>query len=108
MAIQGKPRILSQDLDSGLTEYFYYDPDKDGIVIETVQDVSGIMEYNKATYAQVDERAGWKGDMHHVGKIPMVMYFMLKRQGILDDQERLRAWLNDSANSGFRTRPGRV
>lgn len=114
MAIQGKPRILSQDLDTGITEYLYYDPDTDGITIHAVQDVKPIMEANKAMYAATDERAGWKGDLHHVASIPLLQYHLLVRQGIITwggdikDPGRLSKWLNDNVNRGFRTRPGRV
>jgi hypothetical protein len=46
--------------------------------------------------------------MHKVGSIPMSIYHELQKQGILQDEKRLKKWLNDPDNRVFRTRPGRV
>lgn len=110
----GPARVLSYDPDSGIREIFQYDPDEDKTVIYTEQDISGIIRRNRAFYAATDERAGWKGDLHWVGSIPLVTYHQLVKQGIISwggeirDQERLTQWLNDSQNRDFRTRPGTV
>jgi hypothetical protein len=110
----GEPRVLSYDPDTGIRELFYYDPDTDQSTIITEQDVSAIAERNKAIYNRVDERAGWKGDLHWVGSIPLVIFFRLVQQGIVNwggdilDQERLNRWLNDNSNIAWRTRPGTV
>ena len=42
------PRVFDHDEEAGITEYFYYDDDTDGFVIETVQDVTGLIELNTA------------------------------------------------------------
>lgn len=87
---------------------WHYDGDKDEAIIETVVDATDVIEENKAAFNQIDEKAGWKGDMHKVASIPMALFYDLKKQGIIDDQARLKAWLNDPDNRFFRTRPGRV
>jgi hypothetical protein len=46
--------------------------------------------------------------MHKVASIPMTLFYDLKKQGIIDDPARLKAWLNNPDNRFFRTRPGRV
>jgi hypothetical protein len=38
----------------------------------------------------------------------MYIYYDLQRRGILQDEKRLKAWLNDPENRVFRTRPGKV
>jgi hypothetical protein len=69
--------------------------------------VTAIIEENKQEYAQVDERARW-GEWSRVASIPMSIYFQLKAEGKLDDQEYMKKWLNDSDNQYFRTRAGKV
>ena len=69
------------------------------------QDVTGIVEMNKADFN--DAPARW-GDGKRVASIPMAIYWELKRTGVADDQAALRRWLNDPDNRHFRTRPGVV
>ena len=71
-------------------------------------DVGDITAANRALHAQTDERAGWKGDMHRVASIPLVIYFDLLQKGIAQDKGAMRRWLNDPENAHFRTRPGRI
>jgi len=99
--------LISENKGIGQQQIWHED-DEGNVTIQTVQDVTDIVEANKAVYNQIDERANWKGDMHRVGSIPMSIFYDLQRQGILQDEKRLKAWLNDPANQVFRTRPGRV
>lgn len=80
--------------------------------IETIQDVTEIVEDAKYNYK---ERQGerWKDLMTHVAQIPTSIYYDLVRKGIIDEKndpemERLKKWLNDPDNRVFRTRPGRI
>jgi hypothetical protein len=104
----GKPRVLDFQPDTGIRELFYYDPDRDRFRIETIQDIDPILEKNRSGRNETDERANWKGDLHHIGSIPLVTYYKLMREGILDDQKAMKRWLNDPVNRVFRSRPGRV
>ena|ERR1035437_1288918 len=99
-------RLLDHDAETGLTEYFHYDPDTEGFVIETVQDVTAIIEANKFLYNE--DTGSRQGDLTRVASIPLSIYWGLKQKGIIDDQKRFAAWLNDSDNRFFRTRGGRV
>ena len=104
-------RLLDHDAQSGLTEWYHYDPDTEGFVIETTQDIEGIIELNKAV---VNDNNGWKGDLHHVAHIPLSILMQLAQQGILTvagqilDEKKYRAWLNDPSNSAFRVKRGRI
>lgn len=100
-------KILSQNKDAGITQLWHEHTDG-SVTIETKQDITDIIENNKATYNNVDGRANWKGEMHKVGSIPMSIYHELQKQGILQDPKRLKKWLNDPSNQVFRTRPGKV
>lgn len=100
-------KLFDKDDALGITRIWHYDPDTDQATIETRQDVSAIIEENKNEYAQIDERARW-GEWTKVASIPMSIYYQLKREGKLDDQEYMKKWLNDRDNQFFRTRPGEV
>ena len=84
-----------------------------GLIIQTVQDVSGIIEANKKEFNSYDERAKWSGDLYgnKVASIPLTVIDDLNKFGIMRgfhvlDEKRFRAWLNDRDNQAFRTRPG--
>lgn len=99
-------KLIHQNSDAGISQYFHSD-DEGNISLETVQDVSPIIENNRAQFNAVDERAKW-GEGQKVASIPMSLFHKLKREGILDDQAAFRRWLNDPENRFFRTRPGTV
>ena len=86
-----------------------------GVVIATTQDVTDIVEDNKRHFNSYDERARWSGEIfgNRVAAIPLTVIDDLNKQGIMRgfhvlDQARFKAWLNESDNRAFRTRPGRV
>lgn len=101
-------KVFDVDPVTGVKKMWHYDGDKDEGIIESIIDATDVVEENKAQFNQIDEKAGWKGDMHKVASIPMTLFYDLKKQGIIDDPARLKAWLNDPDNRFFRTRPGRV
>jgi hypothetical protein len=99
-------RILNDDsATTGIVTSFHYDADKDEAIIQKTQDVSGIIETNKAEFNAAPER--W-GEWSKVGSIPLSVYYELERKGILQDQKALAKWLNDPDNRAFRTRPGTI
>lgn len=98
-------KVLDHDPLTGISHVFYYDNETDTATITAEQKIENILEANKAAY---NERGGKWEDMTHVAQIPMVVYVELKKKGILNDQEALRRWLNDSENRFFRTRPGTI
>lgn len=102
-----EPLILNRNEDLGITRLFHFDDDTETFTIETVQDVSNLIELNRAEF---DEHTSLDrfGDMNRVASIPMNVYFDLKNKGITDDTKAMKRWLNDPDNRFFRTRPGRV
>jgi hypothetical protein len=98
-------RLITDDALTGIKTYLEYDGTDDDAVIRKEQDVTGIVEYNKAAFDSAPKR--W-GDMTHVGRIPLTVYYELERQGILNDQDALRKWLNDPENAMWRVRPGTI
>lgn len=86
-----------------------------GIVIETKQDISDILEQNKKEYNSYDERAKWSDHLfgNKVASIPLTVIDDLNAKGIMRgfavlDEKRFRAWLNERDNRVFRTRTGVV
>lgn len=100
-------RILRYDPVARKTARFH-DHGDGKVTFETLQDVEPVLDVAKAMRAVTDERARWGDGMAHVAFIPAVVVQDLMQKGILDDEERLKAWLNDPANSAFRSRHGRV
>ena len=96
--------------DNGKQTNFH---DLDGkYFIETKQDLSGIIESNKAQFNAIDENAKW-GEFAKVASLPNVVIDDLNKQGIMRgfsviDEKRFRHWLNQPDNRAFRTRPGVV
>jgi hypothetical protein len=86
-----------------------------GIIIETRQDISGILEQNKKEYNSFDEKARWSDDMfgNKIASIPLTVIDDLNAKGIMRgfavlDEKRFKAWLNERDNRVFRTRTGVV
>jgi hypothetical protein len=104
-------KILSHDPLTGVTNIAHM-PDADTFVVETKQDVSQIIEQNKAMYAQTSESTRW-GEWTHIAQIPLSVFQELNKKGIcrgfhIVDPTAMKAWLNDPDNRHFRVRPGRV
>ena len=98
-------RLITDDALTGIKTYLEYDGTDDNAVIRKEQDVTGIVESNRAAFDASPKR--W-GDMTHVGRIPLTVYYELERKGILNDQDALRKWLNDPENAMWRVRPGTI
>ena len=86
-----------------------------GIIIETKQDVTDIIEQNQKEYNSFDERAKWSDELfgNKIASIPFTVIDELNKQGIMRgfavlDEKRFAAWLNDPMNRAWRTRTGVV
>jgi hypothetical protein len=85
----------------------YVEADGDSLVVCNTQDAEPIIENNKRLYNLND---GYSPSRltRRVASLPMVVYFDLKKRGILDDPKAFSRWLNDPDNRFFRTAPGKV
>lgn len=86
-----------------------------GLIIQTAQDVSAIVERNKQEFNSYDERAKWSDELYgnKIASIPMTAIDDLNHQGIMRgfhviDHPRFAMWLNNPDNRAWRTRPGVV
>lgn len=89
--------------------------DDGGLVIESTQDVTGIIESNRKQFNAYDERARWSDDLlgNKIASIPLTVIDDLNQKGIMRgfhilDEKRFKEFLNDPDNRVFRTRPGRI
>jgi hypothetical protein len=87
--------------------------DKDEITIQQEQDVTALMEANKAEYNAADTK--WSDQLfgNKVASIPFTAIDKLNKLGVMKgynilDQKRFFAWLNDPENLYFRTKPGHL
>ena len=101
-------KLFDINTETGTRKMWHYDAEKDEATIETIIDATQIVSDNKERFNSFDEKANWKGDMHHVASIPMALYYQLKAEGKLEDEAYMKRWLNDPDNRAFRTRPGEV
>jgi metal-dependent HD superfamily phosphatase/phosphodiesterase len=98
-------QIYENELPSGITDELWRD-ESDGLLhFQSTQDVTAIVERNKALYNDAGERPQW-GDGRVVAEIPMTLYDELQRKGITRDPKALHKWLMDPDNRAFRTMPG--
>lgn len=98
--------------DDGIRRQVAHDDGEGGLVVQTEQDVTQIVEANKAEYNALDYGARW-GDFTRVASIPFTVIDALNKQGIMQgfevkDAPAFKRWLNDPENRFFRTRPGVV
>lgn len=83
----------------------------DGVVLETRQDVSHIIEANKRQFNDSDGK--FDDVITHVARLPLTVIDDLNRKGVMQgfivrDQTRFRAFLNHPDNRFFRTHPGKI
>lgn len=83
-----------------------------GLIIQSSQDVTAILEQNKAEYNMKSTSDRW-GDMTKVASLPYQIVDTLNQKGIMRgfavvNETEFRKFLNDPENRFFRTRPGRV
>lgn len=87
----------------------------DKLIVKQSQDISAIIEANKADYNETDANTKWgEGQLsNRVARIPLAVFQDLEKLGItrgftVIDQKRFKEWLNNPDNQVFRTRAGRV
>ena len=77
------------------------------IMIEHVVPVEQVIDNNKAAEASFN-RSGRLGDLVHQAELPAQMYYDLLEQGVIEDRDRFKRFLNDPDNKYLRTNNLRV
>jgi len=100
-------------LSNGITKTEFQDSGEQ-LIISQKQDITDIIESNKAAYAQTDAKTRWGDSLNNrVASIPLTVFADLERQGItrgfsIIDMKRFKDWLNNPDNQVFRTRAGKI
>ena len=91
---------LIENLDGSLTS----------VSTQNTEEIKDIVNAN-----QREKREGgrnqYQGDTqfsHKVASIPMIVVEQMMRDGVWNDQERMREWLNNPENAPFRTTKGKL
>lgn len=105
-------KLLDVDPYTGRHTVAHFDGDG-GLILETKQDVSAIIESNKRQYNDVTSLHRWNEGMTKVASLPLTVIDDLNRKGIMKgfavkDETAFRAFLNHPDNRFFRTRPGKI
>jgi hypothetical protein len=84
-----------------------------GIVIETKQDVTEIIEANKQQLFFDQQRTGGLNELHHVARIPFTVIDELNKKGVMKgfvvvDDVGFANWLNNPDNAAWKTYRGTV
>ena len=86
-----------------------------GLVIETRQDITDIIEDNNNQRKYTDKHTRWGDDLfdNKIASIPLTVIDDLNKQGVMRgfhilDNKRFKEFLNNPDNKVFRTREGRV
>jgi len=84
-----------------------------GIIIETKQDVTKILESNVHIREADKARLGNLKELHHVARIPFTVIDDLNKKGIMRgftilDDVAFAKWLNDSDNAHFKVYRGNI
>lgn len=87
--------------------------DDGGIIIETKQDVTDIIESNKAQLEFDKQRTSHLNELHHVARIPFTVIDDLNKKGIMRgfnviDDVGFARWLNDPENTVWKTYRGTI
>lgn len=99
--------ILKDDPVTKVRKVMHADPYTGDGYVETEQDVTDLIELNKAHYAMFDERARCAKDGEMVASIPITVYWNLPRH-IREDEKEFRKWLDAPEQRHFRTHPTKL
>ena len=84
-----------------------------GIIIETKQDITEILESNNHIMEADKARRGHLNDLHHVARIPFTVIDDLNKKGVMKgfaivDDVAFAKWLNSSDNAQFKVYRGTI
>ena len=100
-------RILKNDPVTKIRKTIYADDYTGDGVVHTEQDVSLLVEANKAHYAYFDGKARHAKDGEMVASIPLTVYWALPKH-VREDDDELSKWLDDPDQRAFRTHPSKL
>lgn len=106
--------LFEKDPLTRSVQTFHYIDGTDKVVMQDTQDVTAIVEANKAVRNDPAMQPSKKSELRRVASIPMNIWQYLRttweRQGLgwEERQAAMKRWLNDPDNRAFRTDNSRV
>ncbi len=99
------------DVKDDMKEVLHFDESSGKSIIQTIQDVDPYLK--QAASDRQHQVEGWKGDLHHVATVPLVLIEQWNQEfkcNILEKKNRhlLMLKLNDRNYSKLRTKEGRI
>lgn len=96
------PILFDHDPDTGLTEYFDYDPIKDQVRITSVQDVTVFLDRMRAIRNDPSiSQKGMKEEWWYYCSIPEVVELELRNKGLrLENEDHFKAIMKE-INSNY-------
>jgi hypothetical protein len=104
---------MTNKISNGITTTGFKD-DGDQLIVTQEQNITDILEANKADYNETDANTSWGDTLNNrVARIPLTVFQDLEKQGItrgftVIDMKRFKDWLNNPDNRVFRTRAGKI
>jgi hypothetical protein len=99
-------------LSPAVKQKAHWDQIDEKLIIESTQDTAPILESNKFERNEFDTKfnSGQKYNrgFTKVASIPNIVIDKLMREGIWNDKDAMKKWLNDPDNKAFRTGGGWV
>jgi hypothetical protein len=98
------PILFDYDPETGIKEFYDYDPIKDQVMITTEQDVGLFVDRMNALRKNEDySKAGMKEEWWHYCSIPTVVELELRKKGLhLENKDHIKAILREiNANYPF-------
>lgn len=91
------PMLFDHNPETGVTEYFDYDPINDAVTITTKQDVTGFLDHiQKVRNMPEISQNGIKEDWWHYCSIPTVVELELRKKGLcLENKDHMKAILRE-------------
>lgn len=98
-------RVLTRDPLTGITTWHHYDPSEKKVTLYDTQDVTAIVESNKAKQKEDFDK---RKDLWPVASVPMVILLQWAREAGVDFNSKafgevVKKKLNDPDNRAFRT-----
>lgn len=89
--------LFDHDPETGVTEYFDYDPINDSVSITTTQDVTHFLDRMNAIRSNPEiSQKGMKEDWWCYASIPVTVELELRKKGLhLDNRDHMKAILRE-------------
>jgi hypothetical protein len=92
--------------EGGVRQEIWYDEHTDTLTFRDLQVVEDVLDENRRE--RNNEHGKPFGEWKRIAQIPALIVNQLMREGIWDNKERLKKWLNDQNNIKMRTKEGRL